>query len=153
MTRTGVATPWDDCPYAKSNDNTLVRARAYRVFLTSCVRKPYTNSPPSSIVTIPNAKTTGPYSSLCHPVSAALAHARTAQSRPTTNNSFVPLSLSPSLPFCHSEILFSLSLSLLQRSCEREREREREKRSLLGLLAACLLVCWAVASAKMRWKQ
>ena len=33
----GVATPWDDCPYAKSNANTFVRARAYRVFLTSCV--------------------------------------------------------------------------------------------------------------------
>ena len=35
--RIGVATPWDDCPYAKSNANTFVRARAYRVFLTSCV--------------------------------------------------------------------------------------------------------------------
>ena len=23
----GVATPWDDCPYAKSNANTFVRAR------------------------------------------------------------------------------------------------------------------------------
>ena len=33
----GVATPWDDCPYAQSNANTFVRARAYRVFLTSCV--------------------------------------------------------------------------------------------------------------------
>ena len=33
----GVATPWDDCPYGKSNDNTFVRARAYSVFLTSCV--------------------------------------------------------------------------------------------------------------------
>ena len=31
----GVATPWDDCP--KINVNTFVRARAYRVFLTSCV--------------------------------------------------------------------------------------------------------------------
>ena len=62
--RIGVATPWDDCPYAKSNANTFVRARAYRVFLTSCVGinlgdipphsvgKPYTHSPPSSIVTI-----------------------------------------------------------------------------------------------------
>ena len=36
----------------KSNANTFVRARAYRVFLTSCVRKPYMNSPPSSIVRI-----------------------------------------------------------------------------------------------------
>ena len=27
----GVATPWDDCLYDKSND-TIVRARAYRVF-------------------------------------------------------------------------------------------------------------------------
>ena len=35
--RIGAATPWDDCPYAKSNANTFVRARAYRVFLTSCV--------------------------------------------------------------------------------------------------------------------
>ena len=35
--RIGVATPWDDCPYAKSNANTFVRARAYRVFLTLCV--------------------------------------------------------------------------------------------------------------------
>ena len=35
--RIGVATPWDDCPYAKSNANTFVRAHAYRVFLTSCV--------------------------------------------------------------------------------------------------------------------
>ena len=33
----GVATLWDDCPYTKSNANTFVRARAYRVFLTSCV--------------------------------------------------------------------------------------------------------------------
>ena len=63
----GVATPWDDWPYTKSNANTFVRARAYRVFLTSCVGNlgidlgdipphsdgnPYTNSPPSSIVTI-----------------------------------------------------------------------------------------------------
>ena len=32
-----VATPWDDFPYTKSNANTFVRARAYRVFLTSCV--------------------------------------------------------------------------------------------------------------------
>ena len=78
MSRIGVATPWDDCPYAKSNANTFVCARAYRVFLTSCVGinlgtslgacgnlrmsprlvpphsvgKPYTNSPPSSIVTL-----------------------------------------------------------------------------------------------------
>ena len=37
MSRIGVATPRDDCPYAKSNANTFVRARAYRVFLTSCV--------------------------------------------------------------------------------------------------------------------
>ena len=37
VSRIGVATPWDDCPYAKSNANTFVRARAYRVFLTSCV--------------------------------------------------------------------------------------------------------------------
>ena len=35
--RIGVATPWDDCPYTKSNANTFVRAHAYRVFLTSCV--------------------------------------------------------------------------------------------------------------------
>ena len=71
----GVATPWDDCPYPKSNTNTFVCARAHKVFLTSCatsgtflgacgtlrmsprlippysVGKPYTNSPPSSIVT------------------------------------------------------------------------------------------------------
>ena len=33
----GVATPRNDCPYAKSNANTLIRACAYRVFLTSCV--------------------------------------------------------------------------------------------------------------------
>ena len=37
VSRIGVATPWDDCPYAKSNDSTFVRARAYRVLLTSCV--------------------------------------------------------------------------------------------------------------------
>ena len=30
--RIGVATPWDDCPYGKSNANTFVCARAYRVF-------------------------------------------------------------------------------------------------------------------------
>ena len=36
VSRIGVATPWDDCPYAKSNANTFVRARAYRVFLTLC---------------------------------------------------------------------------------------------------------------------
>ena len=35
--RYGHCTPWDECPYAKSNANTFVRARAYRVFLTSCV--------------------------------------------------------------------------------------------------------------------
>ena len=35
--RIGVATPWDDCPYGKSNTNTFVHARVYRVFLTSCV--------------------------------------------------------------------------------------------------------------------
>ena len=52
VSRIGVATPRDDCPYAKSNANTFVRARAYRVFLTLCVGKPYTNSPPSSIVTV-----------------------------------------------------------------------------------------------------
>ena len=33
----GVASPWDNCPYVKSNANTFVRAGAYRVFLTSCV--------------------------------------------------------------------------------------------------------------------
>ena len=27
-----MATPWDDCPYGKSNANTFVRARAHRVF-------------------------------------------------------------------------------------------------------------------------
>ena len=32
-----MATPRDDCPYAKSNANTFVPSRAYRVFLTSCV--------------------------------------------------------------------------------------------------------------------
>merc|ERR1739842_71216 len=37
VSRIGVATPRDDCPYAKSNANTFVHARAYRVFLTSCV--------------------------------------------------------------------------------------------------------------------
>ena len=37
MSRIGVATPWGDCQYAESIANTLVRARAYRVFLTSCV--------------------------------------------------------------------------------------------------------------------
>ena len=73
-----MATPWDDCPYTESNANTFVGAHAYRVFLTSCVGinlwdiprglrhsrdvplfdyphsvgKPYTNSPPSSIVTV-----------------------------------------------------------------------------------------------------
>ena len=78
VSRIGVATPRDDCPYTKSNANTFVRARAYRVFRlrelgsTSgaplvafgtlgvpprlipphSVGKPYTNSPPSSIVTL-----------------------------------------------------------------------------------------------------
>ena len=78
VSRIGVATPRDDCPYAKSNDNTLALARAYRVFLTSCVginlgdiprglrhprdvpsvdpstlgQKPYTNSLRSCIVPI-----------------------------------------------------------------------------------------------------
>ena len=63
-----MATPWDDCPYTKINANTFVRAHAYRVLLTSCVGinlgdipwlipphsvgKPYTNSSPSSIVTL-----------------------------------------------------------------------------------------------------
>ena len=28
----GVATAWDDCPYGKSNANTFIRARTYRVF-------------------------------------------------------------------------------------------------------------------------
>ena len=37
VSRIGVATPWGDCQYAESIANTLVRARAYRVFLTSCV--------------------------------------------------------------------------------------------------------------------
>ena len=37
VSRIGEATPWDDCPYTKSNANTFVRARALRVFLTSCV--------------------------------------------------------------------------------------------------------------------
>ena len=32
MARTDEATPWDDCPNAKSNANTFVGARAYRVF-------------------------------------------------------------------------------------------------------------------------
>ena len=83
VSRVGVATPWDDCQYANSNANTFVRACAYRVFLTSCfginlgdiplglrhprmspwlipphsVRKPYTNSPPSSIVTLQQLET------------------------------------------------------------------------------------------------
>ena len=35
--RIGVVTPWDYCPYTKSNANTFVRACAYRIFLTSCV--------------------------------------------------------------------------------------------------------------------
>ena len=52
VSRIGVATPLDDCLYAKSNANTFVCARAYRVFLTSCVGKPYVSSPPSSIVTL-----------------------------------------------------------------------------------------------------
>ena len=33
----GVTTPWDDCPYAKSNATTFVRACANMVFLTLCV--------------------------------------------------------------------------------------------------------------------
>ena len=32
MARIDEAIPWDDCPYAKSNTNTFVRARAYRIF-------------------------------------------------------------------------------------------------------------------------
>ena len=78
MSRIDEAIPWDDCPDAKSNANTFVRARAYRVFRPCVlgstsgaplkaygtlgvpprlipphsVQKPYTNSPPSSIVTI-----------------------------------------------------------------------------------------------------
>ena len=35
----GVATPWDDCPYGKSNANTFVRARAYRVIPDLVCRK------------------------------------------------------------------------------------------------------------------
>ena len=35
----GVATPWDDCPYGKSNANTFVRAHAYRVFPDLVCRK------------------------------------------------------------------------------------------------------------------
>ena len=78
MARIDEAIPWDDCPYAKSNANTFVHARAYRVFRPRVsgstsgatlgafgtlgvppqlipphlVRKPYMNSPPSSIVTM-----------------------------------------------------------------------------------------------------
>ena len=78
VSRIDEATPWDACPYAKSNANTFVRARAYRVFRPRVsgstsgaplgafgtlgvpprlipphsVGKPYTNSPSSSIVTI-----------------------------------------------------------------------------------------------------
>ena len=78
MARIDEAIPWDDCPYAKSNANTFVRARAYRVFRPrvsgstsgaplrafgtlgvppqlippNLVGKPYTNLPPSSIVTM-----------------------------------------------------------------------------------------------------
>ena len=37
MSRIGVAIPWDDWPYGRNNDNTFVRALAYRIFLTSCV--------------------------------------------------------------------------------------------------------------------
>ena len=37
--RIGVATPWDDCPYGKSNANTFVRARAYRFFPDLVCRK------------------------------------------------------------------------------------------------------------------
>ena len=32
MARKDEAIPWDDCPYARSNANTFVRARAYMVF-------------------------------------------------------------------------------------------------------------------------
>ena len=52
VSRIVVATPWDDCPYTKSNDDTFVHARGCRVFLTSYVGKPYTNLPLSSIVTL-----------------------------------------------------------------------------------------------------
>ena len=37
--RIGVATPWDDCPYGKSNANTFVRACAYMVFPDLVCRK------------------------------------------------------------------------------------------------------------------
>ena len=37
MSRIGVAIPWDDCQYRQNNDNTFVSARAYWIFLTSCV--------------------------------------------------------------------------------------------------------------------
>ena len=32
MARIDEAIPWDDCPFAKNNANTFIRARAYRVF-------------------------------------------------------------------------------------------------------------------------
>ena len=37
MSHIDEATQWDDCPYAKFNANTFVRAYSYRVFLTLCV--------------------------------------------------------------------------------------------------------------------
>ena len=78
VSRIDEATHWDACPYTQSNANTFVCALAYRVFqprvsgLTSgaplgafgtlgvppwlipphLVGKPYTNPPPSSIVTM-----------------------------------------------------------------------------------------------------
>ena len=78
MARIDEAIPWDDCPYAKSNANTLVRPRAYRVFRPRVsgstsgaplgafgtlgvppqlipphsVQKPYNNSPSSSNATL-----------------------------------------------------------------------------------------------------
>ena len=33
VSRIGVATPWDDCPYTKSNANTFVRAHAYTQYV------------------------------------------------------------------------------------------------------------------------
>ena len=37
MARIDEAIPWDDCPYAKSNANTFVRACVYKVFPISCI--------------------------------------------------------------------------------------------------------------------
>ena len=37
VSRIDEATPWDDCPYAKSNANTFFSVCAYCVFLTLCV--------------------------------------------------------------------------------------------------------------------